>query len=187
MSAEVIRSLVPFGIAGLAIVALITIAATRNMYVAAGAMCLVVAIVVLDKVFPAPRAGQLGDLKKVPDRAAGAPPVANPVQVAWVDTGLSADWGGRDYAYTITSKPKYKVQDTELCEPGKIGYVATCWESRASGYPPNVTVTDVPSGTSPAQWCTYKNNEITLAKAPEDGLAPRGRVYICAQSVPRSS
>jgi hypothetical protein len=184
MSSELIQSLVPFGIAGLAILALFLIAVSptrTNIYLASGAMLLITGIVVLDKAF---KPGQLVPVKEDTGGAVGTAQPINASQINWIDSGLSADWGGRDYAYTLTSKPKYKVKETELCDSGKIGYLATCWESRPSGYPPGVLLTDVPPGASPAQWCTYKNNEVTLSVAP-DGRAARGRVYICAQSVPR--
>jgi hypothetical protein len=113
-----------------------------------------------------------------------APPAVNASQLNWIDTGTNADWGGRDYAYTSTSRPKYTVKETTLCDAGKVGYVATCWDARPTGFPPNVALTDVPAGMAPAQWCTYKDNQIRLS-TPPDGKAPPGRVYICAQSVPR--
>jgi hypothetical protein len=127
--------------------------------------------------------GPLGDpSKNVGGTAANAPPVSAS-QVNWVDAGVLADWGGRDYAYTSTSTPKYSVKETVLCDEGKIGFVATCWNARPNGYPPNINLTDVPAGTQPPQWCTYKDITIGLS-LPPDGYASPGRVYICAQSVP---
>jgi hypothetical protein len=120
-----------------------------------------------------------------PGAGATPPPLLSSSQVTWVDTTLNADWGGRDYAYTSTSSPKYKVGETVLCDSSKIGYIATCWESRPEGYPKNVglDLTDIPDGTKPEQWCTYKTNQIRLFTQP-DGKAVVGRVYICGLSVP---
>jgi hypothetical protein len=128
--------------------------------------------------------GGLVDATKSNEVAAAAAPATNTSQINWVDTGTNADWGGRDYAYTSTSFPKYNVKETVLCDANRVGYVATCWDARSNGYPSNIALTDIPAGTAPAQWCTYKDNQIRLS-TPPDGRAPAGRVYICAQSVPR--
>jgi hypothetical protein len=101
---------------------------------------------------------------------------------SWVDTNTSADWGGRDYAYTSGNYPKYSVKDVTLCDSGKSGYIATCWDSRPEGYPSGISLTDIPAGTAPALWCTYKNNLINLA-TPPDGKALKGRVYVCGRSI----
>ena len=125
----------------------------------------------------------LADATKGDKGVGAAPPTVNPAQINWIDTQTNADWAGLDYAYTLTSNPKYKVKDTALCDATKLGYVATCWDSRPEGYP-GVDLTDVPKGTSPAQWCTYKDNQVKLS-SPATGKAKQGRVYICAQSVAR--
>ena len=182
MSAEVIRALVPFGIVGLAIIALLIIAISpsRNgILFAMLPMILIVGLAIADRFF-AP--GKLGD-PKTNSNTAGAP-LTGTSDIYWTDTGTSADWGGRDYAYTSNSIPKYSVKDAALCDANRVGYVATCWDARPNGYPPNVSLTDIPLGTSPAQWCTYKDNRIRLS-TPPDGGAPAGRVYICAQAVGR--
>lgn len=124
----------------------------------------------------------LVDPKKSGGDSAAAP-LSPSTQVNWVDTDTLADWVGRDYAYTENSRPKYQVKNNVLCDSTKIGYVATCWEARPDGYP-NVDLTDIPTGTKPAQWCTYKDSRIKLS-TPRDGQAPVGRIYICAASVPR--
>lgn len=119
------------------------------------------------------------------EKGVGAPPPAiNPSQINWADTQSNADWGGFDYAYTLTASPKYKVKDTVLCDATRLGYVATCWDARPEGYPPGIDLTDIPKGTAPAQWCTYKDNQIRVS-SPATGKAKPGRVYICAQSVAR--
>lgn len=119
------------------------------------------------------------------EKGVGAqPPAVNPAQINWADTQSNADWGGVDYAYTVTSTPKYKLKDTTLCDATRLGYVATCWDSRPEGYPPGVDLTDIPKETKPPQWCTYKDNQIRVS-SPATGRAKPGRVYICAQSVAR--
>jgi hypothetical protein len=160
MSAEVIKSLVPFGIFGLAIVALVTIATVPSKagYWAMLPMVLIAALTLADRLlFPS---------------------------IYWVDTGLSADWGGQDYASTESSTPKYQVKDTKLCDDNRIGYVATCWDSRPSGYPA-VRLTDISPGAKPEQWCTYKDNAVRLSTSP-NGSAPAGRVYICGHAISAS-
>jgi hypothetical protein len=128
--------------------------------------------------------GQLVDPTKHDKGPAAEAPAINTSQINWVDTGTNADWGGRDYAFTSGSFPKYKVKETVLCDASRVGYVATCWDARPNGFPSSITLTDIPAGTAPALWCTYKDNQIRLS-TPPDGKAPAGRVYICAQSVPR--
>jgi hypothetical protein len=106
------------------------------------------------------------------------------VQTGWSDTGTNADWAGRDYAFTSTAIPKYDVRGVTLCSANNIGYVAVCWDQRPEGYPTGIDVTDIPTGGKPPRWCTYKDNRVKLS-TPPDGHAPPGRVYVCAQSVPR--
>lgn len=157
MSAELIKSLVPFGIFGLAIAAIVTLATVPSKagYWAVVPMVLIAALSLADRLL-------------LPS-------------IYWVDTGLNADWGGQDYAFTEGSAPKYQVKDMKLCDDNRIGYVATCWDSRPNGYPA-VALTDVASGAKPEQWCTYKNSAIHLSTAP-NGAAP-GRVYICGHAIP---
>src|SRR3954471_23532832 len=50
---------------------------------------------------------QLVDATKNDNAGAASAPAINTSQINWVDTGTNADWGGRDYAYTLTSLPKY--------------------------------------------------------------------------------
>jgi hypothetical protein len=183
MTAEMIKSLVPFGIIGLAIVALLIIAIspTKNGFkFALGPMLLIAILALVDRYLPTP--GLLpGDHG---DGTAAARPLTDNSNIYWTDSGTNADWGGRDYAYTSSPVPKYRVKDASLCDANRVGYVATCWDARPNGFPPNVDLTDVPRGTTPAQWCTYKDNQIRLS-TPPDGHAPAGRVFICAHVVGR--
>ena len=49
---------------------------------------------------------QLSDATNGEKGVGAAPPAINASQINWIDTGTNADWGGRDYAYTSTSRPK---------------------------------------------------------------------------------
>jgi hypothetical protein len=104
----------------------------------------------------------------------------------WVEGGSrDADWAGRDYATTIASAPpipKYTLNGVSLCGAAKVGYVAVCWDNRPNGYPANV-VTDIPAGTSPRSWCTYKDSSVSL-DTPRDGRAPLGHVFMCGRALP---
>jgi hypothetical protein len=181
MTAEMIRQVVPLGIVGLAIIAVLLIAlnpgSKTNLSLAVGAMVVVGALAVFDRMIP----------KKELEPNPGLPALENKANISatmlWVDTGTKADWGGRDVAYTVGLTPKYKVKDTALCDENHIGSIATCWENRPNGYPAGVNATDVAG--APAQWCTYKDSSIGLL-TPPDGAAPRGRVFMCARSIPRS-
>ena len=179
MTAEVIKQVVPFGIIGLAIVAIVFIVLRpisknpgANLGLAIAAILIIGGLAIFDKTTPsfgkaAPAA--------VPSNASAS------AELLWVDTGITADWGGRDIASTTSSTPQYKVQDTKLCEHD--GAIATCWQNRPNGYPPNVP-TDI-SG-APPQWCTYKDSDAVKLNTPPDGYAPRGHVYLCAHTISRS-
>lgn len=98
----------------------------------------------------------------------------------WIDTNLSADWIGKDRAFTTGKSPKYRVDKTELCSDDFVGAIAVCWIKHQTGYPDRSLPNDV-TGT-PEEWCTYKK-DITLA-TPPDGIAIPSRVYLCAHTVP---
>jgi hypothetical protein len=77
----------------------------------------------------------------------------------WKETGIRADWSGRDFACSMTQVP-----NNGLCNAATRGLVAVCWASRKTGE----------CGGAVA-WCTYKR--VTLQTIP-DGAAP-GEVYVC--------
>jgi hypothetical protein len=181
MDAEVIKQLVPFGIIGLGIVAVVVIAvnpgSTTNKALGMLAMGLIALLAIVDKLNPVPT------LKA----ASGTAPVAETSSdssggMFWVDTGTSADWGGRDVAFTAGIIPKYSVKSTKLCDENHPDAIATCWDNRPNGFPFG-TPTDV-TGT-PAQWCTYKDSSIRIF-TPPDGHAIPGRVYLCGRSIPHT-
>lgn len=87
-------------------------------------------------------------------------PVAKAQEPAsWKDTGMRADWTGRDMACTQGEKPV-----PFMCSAQNKGMVAVCWTDRQSGECGNV-----------AAWCTYKT--VTMNMRP-DGVN-RGVVYEC--------
>jgi len=196
MSADVIKQLVPFGIVGLAIVAIVILMVSNldpqriahalgtqednvrrgsQVLIFIGAL-LIAGLAVFDKVT------QLGKLEPAKEKPAEATPSGTSGAMYWVDTGTSADWGGRDSASTFGLIPKYSVATTRLCDENHAGSIAVCWDNRPSGYPSGVA-TDI-TGLTP-QWCTYKDSSIRLSTSP-DGKAPPGRVYLCARSIPHT-
>lgn len=177
MSAELVKNLVPFGIAGLAIVAILLIVFRPQVrWLAVVAMLLIVAIFAVDRLNPPQPLSPAGE------NGGAKPPPPGISENYWVDTATKADWGGRDYAYTSSQVPKYSVKARTLCDENHIGYIATCWEYRPTGYPPGITDTDV-QGARP-DWCTYKDSSVTLA-TPPDGKASPGRVYLCGRAIKR--
>lgn len=104
------------------------------------------------------------------------------VLTRWFDTGLQADWGGKDTFYGAGQFPIYEANGIKLCNDDLLGRVVTCWSSRpADG---NSMATGVPTNIKEKRndWCAYKDANVTLARAP-DGGAPPGRVYACAHSI----
>lgn len=185
--AEVLRSITPFGIFGLAIVAIIAIVVVYNQRrsklaigLAIFAVVFVSALALFDRIFPA------GSISLIQQNT----PVEGPApgrldEVLWADTGTKADWGGRDYAYSSGLTPKYGFTSVGgapviVCDADRIGVIATCWDNRTDGYPIGKPADF--SGIS-QQWCTYKESSISLA-TPPDGSAAPGRIYICARTVP---
>jgi hypothetical protein len=174
MTPDILKSLVPFGIIGLAIVSVALLAQNPkgggNRWLAVLAMVLIGALAVFDKVYSTP---VLQPAPPVP-RASGA--------MNWTDTGAIADWGGRDWASTSGQTPKYTVKGMALCDENHSGSIAVCWPNRPNGYPPGIDASDITG--SPQQWCTYKDASIKLF-TPPDGKAPAGRVYVCSLTIPR--
>jgi hypothetical protein len=166
MGAEVIKSLVPFGIAGLAIVAVVTVViAVRNpqstgSWLLALAMVIIAGIFIVERLWPPPDA-------------------------YWFDAGFRADWGGRDLAYTSGLRPKYtSFRKQDLCDGDRLGNVVTCWDNRPALNSRDPGVQDNDVQDSDTIWCAYKDRSIKVSTKP-DGLATPGRVYVCAQNVPR--
>src|ERR1700712_4148114 len=107
-----LKDLVPFGIIGLAIAAVVIIVLNpKSSKIQAFA---VFGIVVIALLAAFDKWSQPGKLEPSP-----SPPTASPGPPAayfWVDTGTNADWGGRDSAFTSTSTPKYSAADFILCD-----------------------------------------------------------------------
>lgn len=178
-----LKDLVPFGIIGLAIAAvLIIVLNPKSAKIQLFAVFGIVVIAVLagfDKIW---QPGKL-DIPSTPVAAPVMPPGTTTLYV-WIDTGANADWGGRDRAFTSTSVPKYMAGNASLCDENRSGTLATCWENRSGGYPPGNVPTDIDRANPTSQWCTYKDSTINIA-TPPDGAAPKGRVYICGRAIAR--
>ncbi len=176
-----IKDVVPLGIVGLAIVAVLLLALNQgsktNLKLAAGAIAVIMLLAVFDKLTPR---NTLQDAPIKPPDVSTTPGV--PGGNFWVDTTTSADWGGRDVASTTGTIPKYRVKDMPLCDENHMGSIAVCWDNRPNGFPGGVP-TDL-SG-APAQWCTYKDSSVKLSTSP-DGRAPPGHVYLCTRPIPRA-
>lgn len=180
---EVIKNLVPLGLSAVAIFFIFLIywrgGENKKLFGLIAIGC-ILALVVLDKFFP-PRTAvpavpaAQGGIATVPASPSGG-------QISWFDTKMSADWGGRDRAYSKDSIPKYSVSGADLCNENRLGYVAVCWDTRPNGYP--VGVPNDLNGAITPSWCTYKGPEIELATRP-DGNAPPGRVFLCSRAVQR--
>jgi hypothetical protein len=143
------------------------------------AIVCVVGIVIFNQLFPPPRPFLTIPQDEKPP--ASAPPAAGN-SARWFDTGLQADWGGRDSFYGAGQFPVYEADGKKLCDDNLLGRVVTCWSSRpadntsmAPGVPTNIK-------EKRNDWCAYKDNNVTLARAP-DGHAVPGRVYACAHSI----
>jgi hypothetical protein len=177
----------PLGLAAFAmlvIVALVAIvvAISKGSPVLVGVLAIisVVAILIFNQLYPT------RPLQDIPGD--GKPPAPAPFapenSARWFDTGLQADWGGKDSFYSAGQFPVYEADERKLCDDNLLGQIATCWSSRpadatsmAPGVPTNI-------GEKRNDWCAYKDNNVTLARPP-DGRAPPGRVYACAHSIPR--
>lgn len=122
------------------------------------------------------------------DENGPAPPVSPTLDARWFDTGLQADWGGKDRFYGGGEYPSYEEDGIVLCNDDLIGRVATCWSSRradTSTMASDVRTNIAPNVTPPrSDWCAYKDHTVTLAIRP-DGIASPGRVYVCARYVER--
>jgi hypothetical protein len=188
MLPEAIRNLVPLGLSAIAILFIYLIfrgSRTYRLLFGLLAVAAIVFLAVLEKFFPTPLFADTSRTREQMTKSGNPVTIPAPPggQAAWFDTTLSADWNGRDRASSNGSIPKYGLPVTDLCNENRIGYVAVCWDTRPNGYPRDVP-TDIPGGSSPPTWCTYKGAEIRLA-TPPDGRAPPGRVFLCARSVSR--
>jgi hypothetical protein len=174
----------PLGIGAVAIGAIVYLIRHRGaapIWLSVAALALILSIYIIEKITsPQSLTSKEGTAT---DAAAKSPTESN---IYWVDTGTFADWGGRDDAFTKGQIPKYAVAGNNLCDDSHIGFIATCWSDRPSGYPPNVSNKKdfTPPPNEPA-WCTYKNSDITIV-TPPDGGAPKGRVYVCARAAVQS-
>jgi hypothetical protein len=177
----------PLGLAAFAMVVIVALVAIvlatssgRPLLVAVGviAIACVAGIFVFNQLHPG--------IQPVPKNGdATAAPPAPPNGARWFDTGMQADWGGKDTFYGAGQFPVYEVSGRTLCDDNLLGRVATCWQSRradttsmAPGVPTNINVNE-----NRLDWCAYKDSNVTLALR-QDGGAP-GRVYACAHSIPR--
>jgi hypothetical protein len=177
MSPEIIKALVPFGIGGLALftVAFVAVApaSTSKRTVTIVAMLILLAIYGIERwITQTPTVSPLPS----PLNATSADPPD------WIDTGISADWGARDVAFTSGDNPRYSVRGTPLCDEAHEGWVSVCWNNRPIGYPDRSLLNDV--NGSPGKWCTYKSSNIKLSTPPDGGAIP-SRVYLCAHRIPR--
>jgi hypothetical protein len=184
-----LKDLVPFGIIGLAIAAVLAIVlsprASRIQSFALAGIVIIAGLAIFDRwsqprLELSPKPGPL----PLPSPSPSPSPISS--SYFWVDTRTNADWGGRDRAFTATDLPKYRVGDEVLCDENRAGTIATCWENRPEGYPGGNLPTDINRAQAPAKWCTYKDSTINLG-TPPDGRAPKGRVYLCGLSMPRLS
>jgi hypothetical protein len=157
---------------------LVTLTKSNSMVIFLVAMACIVVLVIINQIYPPHR-----QLQEVTDgKTPPAPPPSSGNPASWFDTGLQADWGGRDSFYGAGDRPIYQSDGKTLCDDNHLGRIATCWSSRpadASSMAP-----DVPTNILQRRndWCAYKS--LTLA-TPPDGHAPPGRVYVCALSIPR--
>ncbi len=178
-----LKDLVPFGIIGLAIAAVLIIVlsprSSKVQWFAITGIIVIALLAAFDKVW------QPGRLEPTPSPApTPAPAPGTSALYVWIDTGTNADWGGRDRAFTSTDIPKYVAGDSMLCDENHTATLATCWQNRAGGYPPGNVPTDIDRAKPTSQWCTYKDSTINIS-TPPDGYAPKGRVYICGRAVAR--
>lgn len=178
----------PLGLAAFAmlvIVALVAIVVAISqgspLLVAVGviAIACIVGIFVFNQIYPPPP-----PLRPISGNPPAPAPSAAAGSARWFDTGLQADWGGKDSYYGAGQFPVNEVNGRKLCDENLLGRVATCWSSRAAD--PTSMAPGVPTNIDINQhrldWCAYKDSNVTLARAP-DGHAPPGRVYSCAQSI----
>jgi hypothetical protein len=176
----------PLGLAAFAMVVIVAlvgivvaISQGRPLLVAVGviAIACVAGIFVFNQLHPG--------VQLIPSKgntSAAAPP-APPNGARWFDTGMQADWGGKDSFYSGGQFPVYEAPGIKLCDDNLLGRVATCWSSRpadattmAPGVPTNININE-----KRLDWCAYKDSNVTLASR-QDGVAP-GRVFACAHSI----
>jgi|RhiMetdeSRZDD1v2_1073273.scaffolds.fasta_scaffold378909_2 hypothetical protein len=181
-NATITLGLASFVIAILAFVLIVLIITIRRdpnlaVMVAASGGTLILLVYLLNIFIPPPKG-----LQDAPKQLQPAAPAQTAYVAAWADTGLQADWGGRDEFYGAGSKPQYKVDGRSLCDDTMVGRLAVCWESRtanassmASGVAKNI---DAPRN----DWCAYKHLTLSFATTP-DGRAQQGKVYLCAKTL----
>jgi hypothetical protein len=173
----------PLGLAAFAmlvIVALVAVVVTiskgRPALIGIIAIVSVVGIVVFNQVFPPPP-----PLTHIEGRDSAPAPAPLGNSALWFDTGVQADWSGRDIFYGAGQYPVYEADGRKLCDDDHLGNVVTCWASRRAEVPPMAPGVPTNIREPRNDWCAYKS--VTLAQAP-DGHAP-GRVYVCAHSIAR--
>jgi hypothetical protein len=178
----------PLGLAAFAMLVIVAIVAivvavlngSRAFVGAFGTLALVavVGILVFNQLYPQPKVEPIPVDKPPPTPAAAAP--ANSAR--WFDTGLQADWGGRDRFYGTGETPVYEANGLKLCDDDLLGRVVTCWSSRSAD--PTSMAPGVPTNIAGRRndWCAYKDSNVTLA-TKADGGAPPGRIYACAHSI----
>jgi hypothetical protein len=161
---EVITALVPFGLAGLAIAAIVILILFRKdirSWPIFAAMVLIALIFALDRYY----------FRLSPE-------------TAWFDTFGTADWGGNDLAYTDGEFPVYKsTNGRSLCDTLHEGNLVTCWDDRKAddkSLDQNVKDSNVPFGST--KWCAYKDRSIKVTDK-QTGQAPKGRVYVCGRYI----
>jgi hypothetical protein len=181
MSADVLQALVPFGLAGLTILAVVIVLQRPK---SGPSWLMLTGILVIASVYAFDRLTAAKPIQPAPPAPIppGPPTGAGLNDVFWFDTLSQADWAGRDIAYTEGLLPHYKSGGGQnLCDGTRLGNVATCWDDRPGGRAPDVD-SNVPSDGK--VWCAYKNSSVRVS-TPPDGRAPPGRIFICARHVPR--
>jgi hypothetical protein len=186
---KLINALVPFGIAGLAIAAILFLIYTYNnkgnvgQWLLVTAMFLVVLIFGYDKYLQ-PRVEVPAPKPELPRSSAAGTGAVTADDVYWFSSGSKADWGGHDLAHTDGEFPNYRsAAGKVLCDQNHVGNIATCWDNRADGRVPGLD-SNVPSSSS--RWCTYKDNSIRIT-TPPTGYATPGVIYVCAPRIPRGA
>jgi hypothetical protein len=180
ISANILQKLVPFGLAGLAILAVVAILQRPR---SAPTWLLLVGIIAIAAIYAFDRLTQSAALQVA--SSAALPQVATGESLNdafWFDTLSQADWGGRDIAYTVGLLPQYKSTTGQiLCDGSRLGNVVTCWDDRPDGRAAGVDST-VPLDAK--VWCAYKDSSIKVS-TPPDGHAPPGHIFVCARHVAR--
>ena len=177
MTPDIIKAIVPFGLAGLAIVSIVIVAINpeqRNNWLLGGIIFLIFMVFTIEKFLP----GLITAPESEKKPGAG--------EAFWFFTGTKGDWGGRDLAYTKGNTPAYRsALGKSLCDANSIGNVVTCWENRSAAGGAQAPGVDSNVSPSETQWCAHKLSDITMAVAA-NGAAPQGKVYVCSQPVAKN-